>query len=228
MTQVYLKYLRWPYVLVMLAGISKLLKMSGVWLYFAIYFSTVLIQYVFALLDHSSVDPTFSHLIGWLSTIYNRYWSNYFSVNTISKHENNRKTKPKLGHFIQFRNPSQERGRRGILKYNEYIIAEWNPHLQILLAAGLDATPYRLKDTGAVAFRGFRWNQWVMVRGYLNEKKDAIISFRSFQYLILRTFYLLLYDHHQISSVKSGSWPSENHLRNRNTSSWLDIIWFSI
>lgn len=29
-------------------------------------------------------------------------------------------------------------------------------HLQILLAAGLDATPYRLKDTGAVAFRGFR------------------------------------------------------------------------
>lgn len=47
-----------------------------------------------------------------------------------------------------------------MMAHKMYVIpAEYNPHLQILLAAGLDATPYRLKDTGAVDFRGFRWNQ---------------------------------------------------------------------
>jgi len=42
-----------------------------------------------------TVDPTFSHtMIGILCTMPACYWSNYFSIITISQHEN-RKTMPK-------------------------------------------------------------------------------------------------------------------------------------
>lgn len=61
--------------------------------------------------------------------------------------------------------------------------AEHNPHLQILLAAGLDATPYRLKDTGAVDFRGFRWNQWVIVTW--TRRKTISVSLKSIQKIFL-------------------------------------------
>ncbi len=60
---------------------------------------------LFALLWPFSLDPAFSHAtIGRWCTMPARYWSNYFfSVITFSKYENNMKTKPKPGHFRQFR-----------------------------------------------------------------------------------------------------------------------------
>ncbi len=76
---------------------------------FSLQFSYIIRMYICIVLTVLSR----SHLLAchnWsiICTKSKRYWSNYFSVITFSKYENNRKTKPKPRHFRQFRNPGQE------------------------------------------------------------------------------------------------------------------------
>ncbi len=69
----------------------------------------VLYVQIFAFLWPFS-DPAFSQTtIGRLCIMPACYWSNYFSVFTVSKYESNRKTKPKPGHFMQFRHVREKR-----------------------------------------------------------------------------------------------------------------------